>query len=77
MFVSDQVIQEIASDMQPHFEFELHSQSSITEIASVAQDELANRGLPTRRSLAIVVAKVALMIFRGTVSQTKQALKGA
>ena len=72
MFVSDETINEIASDMQSLFEFDLHSQSSISEIARAAREELADRGLPTRKSLAVVIAKVALMKWQSTVFEAKE-----
>ena len=70
MFVSDKTIADIASDMQSRFEFDLHSQSSISEIARAAREELADRGLPTRKSLSVVIAKVALMTWQSTVFET-------
>jgi len=76
MFVSDQTITEIASDMQPRFECDLHSQSSISEIARAAREELADRGLPTRKSLSVVIAKVALMTWQSTIFETKHNPEG-
>ena len=72
MFVSDETINEIASDMQSLFEFALPSQSSVSEIARAAREELADRGLPTRKSLAVVIAKVALMKGQSTVFEAKE-----
>lgn len=74
MFITDDKITEIAQEMQSRFEFDLHSQSSIKKIARVAQEELADRGLPTRKSLCFVVAKNALAIWQETIHQT--ALRG-
>ena len=75
MFVTDQTIAEIADNLQSAFEVgSLHSRSSISEIANHAADELADAGLPTRRSLCLVVAKVALMTWTETTLQTKAAL---
>jgi hypothetical protein len=37
MFVTDDMIAEVADDMQTAFHFVLHSQSSIREIADVAE----------------------------------------
>ena len=71
MFVSAETISEIASDMQSRFEFDLHSQSSISEIARAAREELADRGMPTRKSLSVVIARVALMTWQETVFETK------
>jgi len=72
MFVTDETNAEIALDMQSRFEFDLHSQSPISEIAHAAAEELADRGLPTRKSLAFVIAKNALMTWQSTVFETKQ-----
>lgn len=75
MFVTDQKIAEIADNLQNAFEVgPLHSQSSISEIAAHAADELADNGLPTRRSLCLVVAKVALATWIEKTVQTKAAL---
>ena len=59
MFVSHETICDIADDMQSSFEFSLHSQSSMNEIARVAREHLQERGLPTRASLCRVIAQVA------------------
>ena len=75
MFVTDQKIAEMADNLQSAFEVgSLHSQSSIREIAAHAADELADNGLPTRKSLCFVVAKVALATWTETTIQTKAAL---
>ena len=75
MLVTDKKIAEIASNLQSEFEVgSLHSHSSISEIASHAADELADNGLPTRRSLCLVVAKVALATWIETIMQTKSEL---
>lgn len=75
MFVTDQKIAEIADNMQSAFEVgSLHSHSSINTIAEHAADELADNGLPTRPSLCLVVAKVALAAWIETTIQTKAAL---
>ena len=74
VFVSDDTINEIADDMQSAFHFTLHSQSRIAEIVPVAREQLADRGLPTRASLCVVIAKRALMRFRATVEITHMAL---
>jgi hypothetical protein len=76
MFVSAETVIEIASDMQSRFEFDLHSQSSISEIARAAREELADRGLPTRKSLSVVIAKVALMTWQSTIFETKHNPEG-
>jgi len=74
MFVTDEKIAEIADNLQSAFEVgSLHSQSSIREIAAHAAEELADNGLPTRKSLCFVVAKVALMNWIEMTMQTKAA----
>ncbi len=74
VFVSEDTINEIADDMQSAFHFTLHSQSTIAEIVPEAEEQLAARGLPTRASLCVVIAKRALMRFRATVEATNMAL---
>ena len=61
MFVNDKIIAEIA---------ELHSQSNVQQVARFAQQELADRHLPTRKSLAIVIAKVAMTLWQETILAT-------
>ena len=74
MYVTNEQIIKVAQEMQSYFEFDLHSKSSIEAIARIAQEELAERGLPTRKSLCFVVAKNALTIWQETIHQTKQIL---
>jgi len=72
MFVSDEIVSEIADDMQSSFEHgDLFSQSPIHVIARTAREHLADRGLPTRKSLSFVIAKLALATFQETIHQTK------
>ena len=73
MYVTNEKIAEIADNMQPYFELSLHSESSLREISAVAAEELANNGLPTRKSLCIVVAKVALNTWIERIMQRKAA----
>ena len=75
MYVKPKQIAEIADRMQPLFEIgPLNSQSRIGEIARHAADELADAGLPTRRSLCFTVANVALMTWQENITQTRKAL---
>ena len=75
MFVTDKTISEIADDLQIQFEHgDLHSRSSVHQVARAAIEELADRQLPTRKSLAVVIAKVALATFHETIFQTKKAV---
>ncbi len=67
-FVTDEQIDEVANDLQSSFEIgNLHSMSSIKEIVPEARAALADAGFPDRASLAVVVAKVALMKWRETI----------
>jgi|TARA_R110000851_G_scaffold151192_2_gene292294 hypothetical protein len=71
MFVDDKIIAEIAEDLQADFEIgELHSHSNVQQVARFAQQELADRHLPTRKSLAIVIAKVAMTLWQETILAT-------
>ena len=75
MYVKPNQIAEIADNMQPLFESgPLHSRSRIGEIARHAAEELADAGLPTRRSLCFVVAKVALATWQETITQARVTL---
>ncbi len=74
MFVTDKTISEIAETLQSDFENgDLHSRSNIHQIAKLAQQELSERELPIRKSLAIVIAKVALATWQETIFKTNQA----
>jgi hypothetical protein len=76
MFVTDEQIQTVADDMQGEFEIgSLHSMSTIKQIVPFAADALADAGFPTRSSLCIVVAKVALMRWLETIHDTKRKLE--
>ena len=75
MFVNNKTVKEIALAIQPAFEFgNLYSRSSIREIAQHAREELAERKLPTRKSLCFVVAKLALALWHETIQKTNQAI---
>ena len=75
MYVTPNQIAEIADNMQPLFEIgSLHSRSRIGEIARHAAGELADAGLPTRRSLCFTVASVALATWQETIAQTRKAI---
>ena len=75
MFVTDKTISEIAETLQSDFENgDLNSRSNIHQIAKLAQQELLERELPARKSLAVVVAKIALATWRETIFKTKQAM---
>lgn len=75
MFVTNAQIEKVADQMQPLFEIgSLHSRSRIGEIARHAAGELADAGLPTRRTLCFVVANVALATWQETIAQTRATL---
>ena len=74
-FVSDSQCNELADSLLNSFAVgELHSQSSVAEIARVAQELLADDGLPTRWSLACVIAKKAQAAWHEEILQTKKRL---
>lgn len=74
-FVSDSQCNELAEILLQWFEVgNLHSQSSVAEIARVAQELLADDGLPTRWSLACVIAKKAQAAWHQQIFQTKRAV---
>tara|TARA_R100001510_G_C7651400_1_gene209057 strand:- start:1417 stop:1650 length:234 start_codon:yes stop_codon:yes gene_type:complete len=75
MFVNNQTVKEIAIAIQPAFEVgALYSRSSIREVAQHAREELADRRLPTRKSLCFVVAKLALALWQETIEKTNQSI---
>lgn len=75
MFVTNDRLLEVAEGMQCKFEFgNLHSRSSLREVASEAQEELRDLGLPTRRSLAFVVAKMAIAKWHEAIVSTRAEL---
>jgi len=72
-FVSDSQCNELAEILLQWFEVgNLHSQSSTKEIAKVAQELLADDGLPTKWSLACVIAKKAQAAWQQQILQTKR-----
>ena len=74
-FVSDSQCNELAESLLSWFEVgNLHSQSSTKEIAREAQELLADDGLPTRWSLACVIAKKARAAWHQQILQTRREL---
>jgi hypothetical protein len=72
-FVSDSQCNELAEILLNWFEVgSLHSQSSTKEVARVAQELLADDGLPTRWSLACVIAKKAQAAWHQQIFQTQR-----
>ena len=75
-FVTNKQIAEVAQEILTNFEIgDLHSRSSIKSIVPVAQEALAEANLPTRFSLACLVAKSALAIWQETVFKTKNKVR--
>jgi hypothetical protein len=71
-FVTDRQCNELADTLLASFEVgSLHSQSSTKAVAKVAQELLADDGLPTRWSLACVIAKKAQAAWQQQIIQTK------
>ena len=71
-YISDETAHQIALDMQNCFMFgNLHSQSTIPEIAVRVRDELLDRRITARRSLCLMIAKMALAQWHGTIMLTK------
>jgi hypothetical protein len=70
-FLNQSDIDEVVSELLTHFQFNLTSRSSIHEIADNAQEILIDNDLPSRRSLAIIIAKQAKARFVGQIESTK------
>ena len=71
-FVTDRQCNELADTLLNSFEVgSLHSQSSTKAVAKAAQELLADDGLPTRWSLACVIAKKAQAAWQQQIIQTK------
>jgi hypothetical protein len=72
-FVSDSQCNELAEILLQWFEVgNLHSQSSTKEVAKVAKELLVDDGLPTRWSLACVIARKAQAAWHHQILQTKK-----
>ena len=72
-FVSDSQCNELAEILLQWFEVgNLHSQSSTKEVAEVAKELLADDGLPTKWSLACVIARKAQAAWQNQILQTKK-----
>jgi len=75
-FVTNKQIADVAEEILTEFEIgNLHSNSSIKSIVPFAQEALTEANLPTRFSLACVVAKTALAAWQETIFQTKKQIK--
>ena len=71
-YVTDAQIEEIADALQDHYNFGLISTDPVPKILPYVYDELRERGLPMRRSLAIVIAKVTQAKYYATIMQVKR-----
>lgn len=71
-YVTDAQIEEIADALQDHYNFGLISTDTIPKILPYVFDELKERGLPMRRSLALVIAKVTKAKYYETITQVKR-----
>lgn len=71
-YVPQTVLASVALEIQENFEFNLHSQSTIAEIAQTAQSVFDDMGLRPRRSAVVATAKMAKAIFAGTINATKK-----
>jgi hypothetical protein len=71
-FISDEILREVAKELQPHFEFNLTSRSPLPEIAESARDLFADRNLQPRWSALVLTAKIAKAMWMGTLDHTKQ-----
>ena len=74
-FATNQDIDQAVAMMQTNFEFGLHSRSSLGEVSEVVADLLADLGLPTRRSLVVLVARRSQLAWCGTVQRTKRKIR--
>lgn len=72
-YVTEKEINEISEVVISEFQNgSLYSNSPIRDIVPYVIDELRERGLPTRRSLANVIANVAKLKWRELIIQTKR-----
>lgn len=65
-FLDQSDIDEVVEQVLTHFEFNLTSRSPISEVTETALEVLQDNDLPTRRSLAIIIAKQAKAKWVGT-----------
>jgi len=72
MFVTDDKIDALSSDIAENC-WEVTSVSTVRQILPHVIDAMADEGLPKRKSLAIVIAKMALAKWNETIVQTKGA----
>lgn len=70
-WIDNERLIEIAQDMQVCFEFNLHSRSTPNEIALVARQYLIDEGLPYPKTVCLLVAKYARLIWMGEMELVK------
>ena len=71
-FVTDDKIDALSSDIAENC-WEVTSFSTVGQILPHVLDAMADEGLPNRKSLAIVIAKMTLAKWNETIVQTKGA----
>ena len=77
MFLTTDHIESVATDLLPSFEVgNLNTHTPRRVVAAAAREALADRHLPTRRSLCYVVADVARVMWRATIIDTRRAIEG-
>lgn len=73
MFATDKMVNAAADDLLTVFENgSLHSRSSVREILPHAIEVMAEHNLPSRRSLAVVIAKRAQAAWQEIIQNTKE-----
>ena len=76
MFLTTDHIESVATDLLPSFEVgNLNTRTPRRVVAAAAREALADRHLPTRRSLCYVVADVARVMWRATVIDTHRMMR--
>ena len=75
MFATESMVNAAADDLLTVFENgPLHSRSSVRQILPHAIEVMAEHNLPSRRSLAIVIAKRAQAVWIETIHKHKEAM---
>lgn len=73
MFATEKMVNAAADDLLTEFENgSLHSRSSVREILPHAVEMMAEHNLPSRRSLAVVIAKRAQAAWIEIIHNTKE-----
>lgn len=73
MFATEKMVNAAADDLLTEFENgSLHSRSSVREILPHAVEMMAEHKLPSRRSLAVVIAKRAQAAWIEIIHNTKE-----